>query len=267
MTRRHGGRGSIVRGEAAGAQDGQEHGGRTGYGFTRDSLEDIRAPSRRLTRGGLQSDDGQSQVSILLSYPNFSRTVQGQLQYLARRPTSQVTLSEAGRRGRTGYGFTRDSLEDLGAQPQRRSRGPSLKQGRSRPVPQILELEEDGGEEYDGEYDDYEDEYEYSDEEEEELVWPHEVRPARTRQEPRYLYNQVLILRRQLLLFPSSGILQPPPPQNRTTHPHDNTRAGRKRWKEGGRSPKYPLDHLQGDLFLRCDQGARGRGTGRTPRS
>lgn len=53
-------------------------------------------------------------------------------------------------------------------------------------MPQILELEEDGGEEYDGEYDDYEDEYEYSDEEEEELVWPHEVRPARTRQEPRY---------------------------------------------------------------------------------
>ena len=52
-------------------------------------------------------------------------------------------------------------------------------------MPQILELEEDGGEEYDGEYDDYEDEYEYSDEEEE-LVWPHEVRPARTRQEPRY---------------------------------------------------------------------------------
>ena len=186
MTRGHGGRGSIVRGEAAGAEDGQEHGGRTGYGFTRDSLEDIRAPSSRLTRGGLQSDDGQSQVSILLSYPNFSRTVQGQLQYLARRPTSQVTLSEAGRRGRTGYGFTRDSLEDLGAQPQRRSRGPSLKQGRSRPVPQILELEEDDGEEYDGEYDDYEDEYEYSDEEEEELVWPHEVRPARTRQEPRY---------------------------------------------------------------------------------
>ena len=53
-------------------------------------------------------------------------------------------------------------------------------------MPQILELEEDDGEEYDGEYDDYEDEYEYSDEEEEELVWPHEVRPARTRQEPRY---------------------------------------------------------------------------------
>ena len=75
VTRRHGGRGSIVRGEAAGAQDGHEHGGRTGYGFTRDSLEDIRAPSSRLTRGGLQSDDGQSQVSILLSYPYFSRTV------------------------------------------------------------------------------------------------------------------------------------------------------------------------------------------------
>merc|ERR1712192_77313 len=92
-----------------------------------------------------------------------------------------------GRLGRTGYGFTRDSLEDVGLQPQRRSRGgrPSLKQGRSRPVPQILELEEDG-EEYDGEYDDYDDEYAYSDEEEEEeLVWPHEVRPARTRAEPR----------------------------------------------------------------------------------
>ena len=94
-----------------------------------------------------------------------------------------MTLGEAGRRGRTGYGFTRDSLEDLGLQPQRRPRGrggPSLKQGRSRPVPQILELEEDG-EEYDGEYDDYDDEYAYSDEEEEEeLGWPHEVRPART---------------------------------------------------------------------------------------
>jgi len=112
---------------------------------------------------------------------------QGQLQYLARRPTSQVTLGEAGRRGRTGYGFTRDSLEDLGLQPQRRSRGggPSLKQGRSRPVPQILELEEEG-EEYDDEYDEYDDEYAYSDEEDEELVWPHEVRPARTRAEPRY---------------------------------------------------------------------------------
>ena len=61
-----------------------------------------------------------------------------------------MTLGEAGRIGRTGYGFTRDSLEDLSFQPQRRSRGgrPSLKQGRSRPVPQILELEEDR-EEYD----------------------------------------------------------------------------------------------------------------------
>jgi len=137
-----------------------------------------RQVTRRQGRGGsivggesAAPDDGQQQ---------------GQLQYLARRPTTQVTLGEAGRRGRTGYGFTRDSLEDLGPQPQRRSRGgPSLKQGRSRPVPQILELEEDG-EEYDGEYDEYDDEYAYSDEEEEELVWPHEVRPARTRAEPRY---------------------------------------------------------------------------------
>ena len=123
----------------------------------------------------------------LSSYSTHGDIFQGQLQYLARRPTTQVTLGEAGRLGRTGYGFTRDSLEDLGLQPQRRSRGgrPSLKQGRSRPVPQILELEEDG-EEYDGEYDDYDDEYAYSDEEEEEeLVWPHEVRPARTRAEPR----------------------------------------------------------------------------------
>ena len=95
-----------------------------------------------------------------------------------------MTLGEAGRIGRTGYGFTRDSLEDLSFQPQRRSRGgrPSLKQGRSRPVPQILELEEDG-EEYDDEYDNYDDEYAYSDEE---LAWPHEVRPTRTRAEPRH---------------------------------------------------------------------------------
>ena len=138
--------------------------------------------------GGLDSSSAGWQPALsLVILSRHADIVQGQLQYLARRPTSQVTLGEAGRRGRTGYGFTRDSLEDLGIQPQRRSRGggPSLKQGRSRPVPQILELEEDG-EEYDGEYDDYGDEYAYSDEEEEELVWPHEVRPARTRAEPRH---------------------------------------------------------------------------------
>jgi len=107
------------------------------------------------------------------------------------------------RLGRTGYGYTRDSLEDesvwgrrLGG-PRRRLelRGRdqmTLKQGRGRIVPQILPLEEIESEEtYDDEYnyeDEYGDEYEneygpgYDDYEETEeyLVWPQEVSPSRS---------------------------------------------------------------------------------------
>ena len=140
------------------------------------------------------------------------------MMYLERRPEAQV--SGPGRLGRTGYGYTRDSQEDIGGRSRGRgerrggsrvagrgggrgveSRGrteapgrgyspPSarqgLKQGRGRtvPPPQILTLQEDEEEdEYYEDYDQYEDDYE--EEEEEELVWPHEVRPARTRGYPR----------------------------------------------------------------------------------
>merc|ERR1719430_302138 len=110
--------------------------------------------------------------------------------------------------GRTGYGYTRDSLEDEsnygrrlgGSRRMAELRGRigqrnrvSLKQGRGRVVPQILPLEqEEPEEEYD--YGGYEDEYAYDDDygedyddneeyEEEDLVWPHEVRPSRSESE------------------------------------------------------------------------------------
>ena len=145
--------------------------------------------------------------------------LQGTMMYLERRPEAQV--SGPGRLGRTGYGYTRDSQEDIGGRSRgrgerrggsrvavrgggrgvekrvrteapRRGYSPSsarqgLKQGRGRtvPPPQILTLLEDEEEdEYYEDYDQYEDEYE-EEEEEEELVWPHEVRPARTRGYPR----------------------------------------------------------------------------------
>ena len=107
-----------MRGEARreeGVEQGVEQVQRTGYGYTRDSLEDLRSGGQREVRreplfephppglveevGEELEDDGGGEVEV--------GGGGGELAYLARRPEASVTLAEQRVAGRTGYGFTR----------------------------------------------------------------------------------------------------------------------------------------------------------------
>ena len=130
VTRRGRG-GGVVRGEARVEQEveqeveqGVEEVQRTGYGYTRDSLEDLRAGGQReVSReplfephppglveevGEELDDDGGGEMQEGDGGGEVEEGVGGgELAYLARRPEASVTLADQRRAGRTGYGFTR----------------------------------------------------------------------------------------------------------------------------------------------------------------